>query len=128
MRRGCVQDLVDDSLGLDALGFGVEVRDDAVLQDPVREGADVVDARCCASIEEGTRLGAENQELARPWSGSPGDVFLDEIGGTVIAGTACLDEGNGMRDHRLRDGDPQYEILELQDLGGGEHRFDGLVV
>ena len=62
----------------DAFGLGVEVGDDAVPQDGERDRADVVADDVGAAVQDGARLAAEDEVLARARAGAPAHPLLDE--------------------------------------------------
>ena len=61
----CLGEMGDDVVGLEAFGFGVEVRHDAMPQHGRRDGANVVAADVVTAVQHGPRLGGEDQVLAR---------------------------------------------------------------
>src|SRR4029079_6706876 len=60
---GRLQDLFDDRVGLDALGFAFEVEDQAVAQRGRRDVADVVDRDRVAALEQCADLRGEDDRL-----------------------------------------------------------------
>ena len=58
-----LEDPVDDLVGVDAFGVGVEVGEDAVAEDGSDDGADVGGADGQAAVEDGPRLGGQHDVL-----------------------------------------------------------------
>src|SRR5262245_51594602 len=56
--RHRLDQLVDDGVGRDAFGFGAEVADDAMSEDRVRDGADVLARDVVPAREDRAGLGA----------------------------------------------------------------------
>src|SRR6185312_1050723 len=63
LRTHALEQSIDDRARADALGLGVEVGDDAVLQRRMRQRAHVVDARRRPPLEDRLGLAAEDEEL-----------------------------------------------------------------
>src|SRR6266850_3367562 len=59
-----LEELVDDLVRGDALRLGGEVRDDAVAQDRVRHGPDVLDRHVEPAAQDRMGLGADDEVLA----------------------------------------------------------------
>ena len=77
---GDLDEAAHDLVGPEPLRLCMEVGEDAVAQDGVRDGAYVLDGDVEPACEEGFRLGAEDEVLGRARPGSPGDVLADEVG------------------------------------------------
>jgi hypothetical protein len=91
-----VQKHVDDVVGGDAVGVGVEVGDDAVAQHGVRDLLDILDARQRAPVHYGAHLGAQNEILSRARAGAPRHVLLHLRDGVVTRGAH---EADGVLQH-----------------------------
>ena len=74
-----LEELVDDLVGIDALGVGVEVGEDAVPQDGPDDGADVAGADGQAAVEDGPGLGRPGRCTGRRGARAPGQPVLDEV-------------------------------------------------
>ena len=61
----------DDLIGVDAVGLGLKVQQDAMPQHRQRDRADVVGRRDAAAVEQRARLRAEHQRLAGARPGAP---------------------------------------------------------
>src|SRR6185312_1400778 len=61
----------DDLIGVDAVGFRLEVEQDPVAQHRRRYGAHVLGRRGAPPFEQRARLGAEHERLAGAWTGAP---------------------------------------------------------
>src|SRR5206468_2118403 len=76
--RDRVQDLLDDLVDRDALGFRVEGRDDAVAEHRIGERVHVVERHVEAALEDGADFAAQDPLLAGARPGAPLDQLLDE--------------------------------------------------
>src|SRR5689334_18739260 len=79
--RDMRQQLSDDFVGVDAVGLGLEVDEDAVAQHRKRDGGDVGEGDDGAAFEQSARFGAEQQRLAGARAGAPAHPLPDELGG-----------------------------------------------
>src|SRR5688572_18245306 len=75
---------IDDGVGRHAFGLRVEVRDDAVAEDRVRECADVLEAHVIAAARERPRLAAEHEVLRGAHAGAERHPLRDEVLGVRI--------------------------------------------
>src|SRR5882762_1619040 len=71
IRGNRLQQVIDDAAAVDAFGLGVEVGDEAVPQDRMRERLHVVDADRVAAIEQRARLAGGDQVLRGARAGAP---------------------------------------------------------
>src|SRR6478736_6872474 len=70
-RRHRLEQARDDRVGVDALGLGIEVGDDAVTKDRRRQRANVGDRDVVAAVQQGARLAAQDQRLRRAKASAP---------------------------------------------------------
>ena len=75
-----LDELRDDLVHRDAVGFGAVVDEDAVAQDGRGEGLDVLARDMGATGEQGTGFGAEHEELRRACASPPAYPVVDEAG------------------------------------------------
>src|SRR5208337_2292704 len=64
-----LEDLVDDLIGADSLGVGIEVGEDAMAEHGSQDGADVAGADSQPAVQDGAGLGGQNDVLGGPRSG-----------------------------------------------------------
>src|SRR5437016_1416815 len=62
---------VDDSVGVEALGLGGEIREHAVAQDRMCDRSDILDRRLKIPAKQRATLGPEGQILPGPRAGAP---------------------------------------------------------
>src|SRR5688500_14258553 len=77
--RHDVQQPIDDLIRRHPLRLRVEVGDDAVTQDRVRQRADVLEADVIAPAGQCARFAAEHQVLSGAHAGAERHPFLDEV-------------------------------------------------
>src|SRR5208337_5487358 len=73
-----LEDLVDDLIGADSLGVGVEVGEDAMAEHGAQDGTDVAGADGQAAVEDSAGFGGQNDVLGGTRSSTPGQPVLDE--------------------------------------------------
>ena len=71
-----LEDLVDDLIGADSLGVGIEVGEDAMAEHGPQDGADVAGADGQPAVEDGAGLGGQNEVLGGPRSGAQASQSL----------------------------------------------------
>ena len=112
-------------VGVQVLGFGVEVRDDAVAQDRRRQRLDVLDRHVVPAVDQRPRLAAEDHRLRRAQAGAPLHVLVDELRRRRLARARRRDEAHRVaRDLVAHDHLPDH-LLELEDVGPAQHASDG---
>src|SRR5262245_36463978 len=116
-----LEEVVDEAVARHPFGLGAVGRDDAVAQDGVRDRAHVLGRHVEPSLEQRARLGAEHEVLARARAGAPGRALLDEGGGFGLAHARRAHEAQDVLEDVLRHRDAPHDLLELEDLGAGEH-------
>src|SRR6478736_7851298 len=70
-RRHRLEQARDDRVGVDALGLGVEVGDDAMAQDGRRQRANVSDGHVVPAVQQGAGLAAEDEGLRGAKASAP---------------------------------------------------------
>src|SRR5688500_15957095 len=73
------EDFVDNRVGVDPFALGGEVHDQPVPQHRLSERLDVFGRYIAAAMQQGARLGAEDQELHGTRTGAPAHLVADEI-------------------------------------------------
>src|ERR1051325_918477 len=101
--RNDLEQPIDDLVGRHAFGLRVEVGDDAVAHDRVRQRADVLEADVIAAARQRARLAAEHQILRRADAGAERDPLLDEVLRRRILRAAGAHEIEGVPHDRLGD-------------------------
>src|SRR5206468_4742392 len=74
-----LEQFVDDHVARDALGLGVEVHEDTVAKNWLRECANVLEAHVRAAVHERARLAAEDEVLRRTDGGAVRCVLRDDL-------------------------------------------------
>src|SRR5205814_8714476 len=70
----------DDFFRCDALRLGMEVRQNAVTENRIRQRLDILNRYVVASVNQGSPLAAETQELRCAQTPAIADVSLYEVG------------------------------------------------
>ena len=112
---------LDDGVGVDALGFGVEVGDEPMPQHRSREGADVLHRHVVAPVHQGAGLAAEDEGLRGADAGPPADPLLHEVRRAGAARPGGVDQAHRVARHLVGDDHLPDEVLEVQDVLAGEH-------
>ena len=112
----------NDLVGLDPLGLGVEVRQDAVPQHREGGGAHVLDAGMEPSVQHGPRLRAQDQVLARPGAGAPLDVLPHQRRDVALAHSRRARQAQRVADDVIGHGHAAHDPLELENPGPIECR------
>ncbi len=71
-----LKELVDDLIGVDTLGVGIEVGEDAMSQDGSNHGADIAGADGEPAMEDGPGLGGQHDVLRGARSAPQASQFL----------------------------------------------------
>jgi hypothetical protein len=79
LARNVLDQSLDDLIALHALGFGVEVGDDAMAEHGQCDLANVLSADVIPPLQQRPGFAGEDQILAGPWPRAPADVFVHEI-------------------------------------------------
>jgi len=95
-----------------------------VAQGGEDDSLDVFDGGVVAAVEEGTGLGAGDEGEDAAWAGTPVDPFIDEVGDAGLAGAGRADQGPGVADDLVGDGDTLHELLGLDEFFSGEDGLD----
>src|SRR5262249_30021418 len=80
------QQTLDDVFGFDAFGFGMEVRENSMPENRIRQRLNVFDGNVVTAMNESSRFRAEDQELRRAEMGPVIDILLHEIRRVCAAG------------------------------------------
>ena len=118
-----LEDSVDDLIGIDALGVGVEVGEDAVPQHGPDHGADVAGADGQAAVEDGPGLGRQDDVLGGAGPGAPGQPVLDEVECAGLLGTGGPHQVHRVVDHVVAGRDLADELLDPEQVAAREDRL-----
>ena len=77
LRRDDLDQSADQAVGVDPLGPGMEIQDQAMAQDRQRDGAHVGEIDMEAAVENGPGLGSQDQVLRCPGAGAIGQELVD---------------------------------------------------
>ncbi len=103
-------------IGIDAVGFGVEIQQHAMAQDGNRERGDVLVRDVVAPASESARLGRQNDELRRADAGAVIDIFLDEVGRQAAIVPRGANQANNIGRERFRNRDHAHQLLKIENL------------
>ena len=86
-----------------------------------RERLDVGDRDVIAAVNERARLARENERLRRAQAGAPLDPLVHERVAALAARTRRVDQPHRVARDLLGDDHLPHQLLNLQDLGAGQH-------
>src|SRR6202453_3669025 len=116
VRAGFLDETLDDFAAGDALGLGMEARQDAVHEHRFRKRLDILDARQVTPLQCRAGLGPENQVLHGARSRAPCDKVLDPVGRTLGVGPRTAHQTHDEVVNMVRHGHAAHEILKLDQL------------
>ena len=93
------QDPFDHLIGVDALGVGVEIGEDAVSEHGICHGADVLGLHGETPPQDRPGFRAEDHVLGRAGAGAPGEPFLNEVGARRFFRSCCPGDVDRVIDH-----------------------------
>src|SRR4029077_9425565 len=76
-----VEDLEQDVVGIDSLGLGLEVQEDAMAQAGQIDAAQVLETDVVPAVEQGADLGGQDQGLDAAGAAPPSDILVGRLGG-----------------------------------------------
>src|SRR5262245_2530431 len=118
---GGLDELLDEPVGVDALGLSLEVQDDPVPESGRGDGAKILAADVRAAVRQRAHLGAEDERLGPPRARPVADEPPGHLRGTVPPGVAGKDDGGGevadVGDHRHL----AHQLAEAEHLGARHH-------
>ena len=116
-RRNGLEQPLDEGVRRDALGLGVEVRDDAVPQHRARQRVDVGDRHVIAAVHQRPRLPGEDERLRGAQPGAPLHPLADELVIALASRPRRVHQPHRVARHVLGDDDLPHQLLDLEDLG-----------
>src|SRR5579863_8249294 len=121
-RRLPIQHLLQNVVLPQAVGFGVEVQENAVAKNGDEQRADVFVGDVVTALLQGASLSGQDQELRRAHTGAVVHILFDEIGGGFVTAARGPHQVNGVPRDRFADGHHADKLLEFQNLSGVGHR------
>src|SRR6185436_10019980 len=94
--RHALEQAIDDRVGVDALGFGVKVRHDAVPEDRLGERLHVLHRYVIPTVHERPRLRAANDRLRSAEARAPLHPLVDVVEAALSPGPRRADESHGV--------------------------------
>src|SRR5262249_38719238 len=114
----------DDFVRLDPFGLRIEIRNYAVAEDCGGDGADIFAGDVVTAVQYRAGLGRQDQKLAGPRSGAPGDVVADEVGHVALVFSRQTRELHGVTDDVRGHWHLAHDVLHLQDVGRRQHAVE----
>ena len=108
---------VDDLIGADSFGVGVEVGEEPMPQDRLGHSAHIFAADVQPAVQDGAGLGAEDQILSRARAGAPGEPFVDERRRVRFLGPRRAGQADGVIDDVIAHRQFAQHFLHVHDVG-----------
>src|SRR5690349_18270076 len=115
------QQAPDDFVRVDAVGFRLEVHQDAVAQHRQRHGANVLEVDYGPPLEQRASLAAEEKRLAGAWARAPAHPLADEIRRFLRRRTRGADETGGEIHDVVGGGHVTHQSVQALDLIAARH-------
>src|SRR5262245_12891624 len=115
---------VDDVVGGDAFGFGVEGWDNAMAQHGFGQRDNVVVRNMEAAAQDGADFAAEDEVLAGTRAGAPVDEIFDKRRSVGGFWARVADDIQDEVHHMIRHGDFADDFLQFEDRRAIDDRFD----
>ena len=113
-RGTCRDEAIEDFIGVDGVGLGMEIQQDAMTQNGNDDRCDVVVGDVIALARESARLGGEHDELRGADAAAVVYVLLYEVGSAFGFGARGADQAHDVARQQFGDGNHAHQLLEIE--------------
>ncbi len=113
-----IEQPLQDRVGIQALGFGMEIQQNAMAQDGSSQGSDIFVGDVIPATQQSAGFGGQHNELRGAHASAEIHVALHEIRSASVVGTRGTDQFHRIARDRVGDRHHADQLLERQNLRG----------